>query len=69
MVYKSNSFIIYRQLRAAGIKVFDIQKYFSTHHVKENYGITGIDVDDNSEVVFHIIDQKKFALKVVKYGL
>lgn len=69
MVYKTTVHKVLTQLRGYNIKVYDLDKYFSCYLVKNNYGISGVDIDnDVIDITFHIQDEKKFALKVVKYG-
>lgn len=69
MVYKTTVYKVLTQLRSYNIKVYDLSKYFSCNIVKTNYGIVGIDIDnDHTDITFHILDQKKFALKIIKYG-
>lgn len=72
MDYRSTREKVITKLRDEnGIRVWHIHTYFSNSLVKNNYGISGITIEDNSylsEIIFHVIDEKKFLTKVIKYG-
>ena len=70
--YYSTRDKIYHQLRTVnGVRIWDVDKFFSQSHVRKNFGISYIEVVEpsyKSEVIFHILDEQKFLLKVLKYG-
>ena len=64
----TKSKIVAKLKDANGLGIWDVERFFNHSVVKDIYGITHITVIDNDEAIFHIIDEKKFLLKVLKYG-
>jgi len=67
MEYKSTIQKVCTTLQTRGINLLDPESYFSFYIVKRNYGISSI-TSTNDQITFHIIDEQKFMMKVLKYG-
>jgi len=68
MEYKSTTNKVYTNMRNVGIYVHDLHTYFSHSFVKYNYGISNIEIIDDIVVVFTVVDEKKFLMKVLQYA-
>ena len=68
MEYKSTTNKVYTNLRSAGKYVCNLHTYFSCYFVKCNYGISNIEIIDDTIIIFTVVDEKKFMLKMLKYG-
>ena len=72
MEYKSSREKILSNMRAYGVKIWNVNMYFNNSIVQNNYGISSIQITDNpysDVVVFNVVDEKKFLTKVIKYGI
>ena len=67
MEYKSTIQKVCESLQTRGINLLDPESYFSFYIVKRNYGISSI-TSANDQITFHVIDERKFMMKVLKYG-